>query len=103
MVIRSKGFRSKTRQLMRKAPRKRGLPPVSHFLREFEKGATVAIVLEPASHGGMPHPRFQGLTGTVAGRQGRAYVVKVYQGNKLKTVVAGPEHLKLIAVAKKTE
>jgi large subunit ribosomal protein L21e len=103
MVIRSHGFRNKTRQLLRKSPRKRGLPPVSHFLREYAEGQTVAIVLESASHGGMPHPRFQGLTGVVTGKQGRAYVVKVYQGNKLKTVVAGPEHLKLIANQAKPE
>ena len=42
----------------------------------------------------MPHRRFQGRTGHIEGRQGRAWVVKVKDGNMMKTVVARPEHLR---------
>jgi large subunit ribosomal protein L21e len=42
----------------------------------------------------MPHRRFQGKTGIIAGIQGRAYVVSVSDGDMQKTVVARPEHLR---------
>ena len=44
----------------------------------------------------MPHRRFQGRTGEIAGTQGRAYVIRVADGNMMKTVVARPEHLRPI-------
>jgi large subunit ribosomal protein L21e len=44
----------------------------------------------------MPHRRFQGRTGIITGTQGRAYVIRVSDGNMEKTVVARPEHLKPI-------
>ena len=43
---------------------------------------------------GMPHRRFQGRTGFIQGRQGKAWVVSVKDGNMQKTVVARPEHLR---------
>ena len=39
---------------------------------------------------------FQGRTGEIAGTQGRAYVIRVADGNMMKTVVARPEHLRPI-------
>ena len=42
----------------------------------------------------MPHRRFQGRTGTVSGKQGRAYVISVKDGNMAKTIVSRPEHLR---------
>ena len=52
------------------------------------------MVIDPSVHYGTPHSRFQGKTGVVTGQQGRAFVVELYDGNKLKTVIARPEHLK---------
>ncbi len=99
MVQRSKGFRSKTRSLMSKRPRDRGNPPPSHRLRVFDVGSSVAIVINPSVHKGMPHPRFQGLTGKVVAQRGDAFIIEAYAKNKLKTVIARPEHLKLITAA----
>jgi large subunit ribosomal protein L21e len=94
MAVRSKGIRSKSRQILRKSPRKRGAPPPSHALREFPEGSSVAIVIDSAVHGGMPHIRFQGTTGVVLGRQGESIVVAIRAGNKPKHLVVRPEHLK---------
>jgi large subunit ribosomal protein L21e len=44
----------------------------------------------------MPAIRFQGKTGTVIGTQGRAFVLAVKDGNKIKTVLATPEHMKKV-------
>ena len=79
--------------MMRKSPRDRGLSPITREFQSYEKGERVNIVIDPSVHKGMPFSRFQGLTGTVRGRQGAAVVVDVKSGNKMKTVVARPEHL----------
>ncbi|MCK4718824.1 MAG: 50S ribosomal protein L21e [Thermoplasmata archaeon] len=96
MVRRSHGLRVMTRHVLRKRPRDRGMPPVTHSLIMFETGEKASIVIDPSIHHGMPHRRFQGLTGTVMGKQGRAYVVNVKVGNAKKTVVANPEHLRKV-------
>lgn len=97
MVRRSKGIRGKSRHILQKHKRERGLQSITRHLREYPDGTTVAVNLDPASHVGMPHLRFQGLTGVIAGRQGHAYVVKLYHGNKPKIVIANPEHLKVVS------
>jgi len=53
-------------------------------------------MLDPSIHHGMPAIRFHGKTGTVAGTQGRAYVLDVKDGNKIKTVLATPEHMRKV-------
>ncbi len=98
---RSKGFRSKTRSKLRKHPRDRGNPPPSHSLRDYPVGTSVAITLNPAIHRGMPHPRFQGLTGKVVGKRGNSFLVDAYSKNKLKHLIARPEHLRLITAVVK--
>ncbi len=93
MPVRSKGLRSKTRHLLLKDPRKRGMLPPNRVLAQFEAGARVAIKIEPSQHSGMTHKRFQGLTGTVRGKQGDAFVVDVLHGNMPKVLVVRAEHL----------
>lgn len=97
MVERSKGIRSKSRHILRHRPRERGMPPVTKSLAHFEEGSKVSIKINPTVHGGMPHVRFQGTTGTVVGRQGEAYRVQITVGRKQKELVVRPEHLKQVA------
>ena len=94
MVKASKGLRRKTRNILGKTPRTTGMSPITHEFRNFEVGEKVNVVIDPAVHHGMPHMRFQGKTGVVSGKQGRAYVVELKDGDKPKTVVTRPEHLK---------
>lgn len=96
MVVRSKGLRSKSRHILRHKPRERGMPPVTHSLREFPQGSKVAIKIDPSIHKGMPHIRFQGETGTVMGKQGRAFRISIVSGNKPKQLVVRAEHLKAV-------
>ena len=72
----------------------RGRISIRRAMHAYEPGIRVAIVLDGSTQGGMPHRRFQGRTGHIEGRQGRAWVVKVKDGNMMKTVVARPEHLR---------
>mgnify|MGYP000026501800 CR=1 FL=1 len=93
MVKRSKGIRSKSRHILRKKPRHRGMSPLTRALQQFEVGDSVNIIIDPSVHHGMPHIRFQGLTGKIEGMQGRSYLVGLRDGKKQKTLVVRPEHL----------
>jgi len=93
----SKGFRSGTRQILRKRPRERGLPPLSRILYKYEIGEKAVIKIDPAIHKGMPHPRFHGKVGVIIEKRGRAYVLEIRDGNKLKKIIARPEHLRPIS------
>ena len=89
----SRGPRTKTRNLLKKSVRARGLSPITKGLQIFEAGEKVNIVIDPSIHKGMPFSRFHGLTGVVVAARGKAYEVSVKDGNKTKIVVARPEHL----------
>lgn len=90
---RSKGYRSKTRALLRKRPRERGKIGLSRLLRTFNPGDKVTIRIDPSVHKGMPHRRYHGRIGTVKERRGRSYVIEVAEGKQTRTVIARPEHV----------
>ena len=96
MVKRSKGIRSKSRHILRKKPRDRGLKSITRSLQEFEKGESVNIVIDPSVHKGMPHIRFHGYTGKIEGKQGEAYLVGITDGKKHKTLIIKPDHLRRV-------
>lgn len=89
----SKGYRHRTRSLLRKKSRERGKVGLSKILREYELGDRVIIKLDPSIHKGMPHRRFQGKVGIVENRRGQAYLVNVTQGKAVKEIIVRPEHL----------
>ena len=93
MVKSSKGFRSRSRGTFTKEVRDRGLPPITSFLREFAVGDRVVVRIEASDPHGQPHPRYQGRTCTVVGKQGRAYRIAFSDGGKKKELVATPIHL----------
>jgi len=88
------GPRKKTRYKFKKDLRERGLPPVTCVIQNFDIGQQVHIVCNPSIQKGMPHRRFHGLTGTVLGRRGRAWMLTIRDGNAEKIVIARPQHLK---------
>lgn len=92
----SVGYRNRTRTLLKKGPRERGLSPINRILREYAEGEKVVIKIDPSTVKGMPHRRFHGRTGTVVEKRGRAYVVRVHMGGFEKTIIAKPEHIKPI-------
>jgi len=91
-LARSRGFRRKTRYLLRKNF-VRGL---SYLLYDHKVGDKVVIDIDPSEHKGMPHRRFQGKVGVVEKVGRRALTVKVNIGNKEKSVTARLNHVKPI-------
>lgn len=93
MPRKSKGYRKRTRSLLRKKPRERGKVGLSKILREYEPGQKVVVKINSTIHKGMPHRRYHGRIGVIANKRGRAYVVGVTQGKAVKEIIVRPEHL----------
>ena len=91
---RSKETRQGTRSILKRSKNQKGRLNIRRVMHTYTPGDRVAIVLDGGQQMGMPHRRFQGRTGFIQKRQGKAWVVAVKDGNMKKTVVARPEHLK---------
>jgi large subunit ribosomal protein L21e len=87
------GMRKKSRDKLSRTVRARGKSSVVRAIQEFETGAMVHVIIDPSIHKGMPHPRFHGKTGEVVGTRGRAFVLRVTDGDATKTLITLPEHL----------
>jgi large subunit ribosomal protein L21e len=92
MAKKSQGFRIKTRKKLSRGVRYR--PLITKFVQQFELGEKVVIEQEPSSFKGMPFSRFKGMVGEIIEKRGKAYVIKVKIGNKIKKIISKPEHLK---------
>jgi len=88
MVRKSYGTRRGTRKKL-KSKKGKG---ITRFLRKFEIGENVRIIID-ASQKKMPFHRFHGTTGKVVGKRGRAYIIQVKEGKSIKTVITKPEHI----------
>ena len=91
-LARSRGFRRKTRYILRK----KFVRGLSYLLHDYKSGDKVAVDIDPREHKGMPHRRFQGKTGVVDSVGKRTLVVKVNIGNKEKIVISRLNHIKPI-------
>jgi large subunit ribosomal protein L21e len=91
--MKARGYRRKTRSLLRRRVRERGKTGLSKMLREYKSGDRVVVKLDPSIHKGMPHRRFHGRIGVIENKRGQAYVVNVTQGKAVKEIIVRPEHL----------
>ena len=69
---------------------------LSRLLQTYEPGQKVVIDLAANTVKGMPHRRYQGRVATIVEKRGRAYVLAVPMGGMVKTLIARPEHLRLL-------
>jgi len=89
----SKGFRSRTRKLLRRKPRERGKTGLSKILYEYKPGEKVVVKIDPSVHKGMPHRRYHGKIGVIVNKRGRGYILNVTQGKAVKEIIVRPEHI----------
>ncbi|MFX0195578.1 MAG: 50S ribosomal protein L21e [Candidatus Hodarchaeota archaeon] len=94
MVRKSKGTWFKSRHLLKKPTRKKGMPPLSSILREYTNGDRVTVILEPSVQRGRPHRRFHGKTGIIVGKRGRSYLINMKDMGREKLIISRPEHLR---------
>ena len=94
MTKRIGGLRRKTRYKFRKEKGKKGKISLTEYFQSFNSGDKVHLGVEPSIQKGMYHPRFMGKTGTVKGKRGRCYEIKINDLGKEKVLVIHPIHLK---------
>lgn len=90
----SNGPLTGTREKLSNKPRDRGISPPQRAVQEFEDGQMVHLKIDPSSPKGRFHPRFDGRTGEVTGKQGQAFKVHINDQGKDKTLLVRPEHLR---------
>ncbi len=97
-MVTSKGFRRKSRGYLLKPKGSRSGPSPDIYLKEYNVGDRVYIVIDPATHKGSPHRRYHGKVGEVVEKRGRGYIVAVKLGNKVKKLSLLPNHIKGVVV-----
>lgn len=92
MVKRSTGLQSGRSKKLRKriGTRKVG---TSRLLKNFNIGDKVHLDLR-IGYEPIPHGRYRGRTGMIIGRRGAAYIVSLMDGNKKRTLISHPVHLR---------
>jgi large subunit ribosomal protein L21e len=90
----SNGPKKGTRNKLKNDPRDRGTSPPQRAVQQFEAGDVVHLAIDPSSNDGAFHPRFNGHTGTVSGKQGTAYKVEIKDDGVEKTLIVKPAHLR---------
>ena len=83
-----------TRNKLSNDPRDRGTSPPQRAIQEYDVGQKVHLKLDPSVSDGRFHPRFNGHTGEVVGKQGSAFKVEINDGGKKKTLIAKAAHLR---------
>jgi large subunit ribosomal protein L21e len=94
MVKKSKGYRARTRILLKKKPRERGKLGLNRLLHNYVSEEKVSIKIDPSVHKGMPHRRYHGKIATIIEKRGRSYVIEVPVKSIKKTLILRPEHIK---------
>lgn len=90
----SNGPRQGTRRKLANDPRERGTSPPQRAIQEYDEGQKVHLKIDPSVQDGRFHPRFDGQTGVVSGKQGSAFKVQINDGGKDKTVLVAAAHLR---------
>ena len=76
-----------------KRVREKGKLRLSSYFKKIDDGANVAIVTDAGVRASFPK-RLKGMSGKVSGSRGKFKIVKIKDGNKLKTFIIHPVHLK---------
>lgn len=90
----SNGPLTNTRNKLSNDPRERGTSPPQRAIAEYDEGQQVHLKIDPSIAEGRFHPRFDGHTGTVVGKQGDAFKVEITDGGKDKTLIVTASHLR---------
>lgn len=76
-----------------KSVREKGKLSLGSYFKKLNDGDNVALVVDRGVKSSFP-PRLQGYSGRVAGVRGKFKLVEIKDGNKLKTFIVHPVHLK---------
>ncbi len=91
--MKSKGIRRKSREVLKKKPREKGMQPLGRMLYKYNGGDKVVVKIDSSIHKGMPHPRYNGKIGIVVEQRGKAYVIELRDFERTRELIVRPEHL----------
>ena len=94
MVTRKGGPRRRSRHTLKKNKREKGKISISRYLAKFTKGDKVVLAAEPAVQKALYHRRFHGKKGIIQKQRGNCYEVNIKDGDKIKTLIIHPIHMK---------
>ncbi|HLI46995.1 MAG TPA: hypothetical protein VKU94_07375 [Geobacterales bacterium] len=86
----TKGYRKRMRKLFSSSRARRGL---SQYMIDYEIGEFVHININPINMSTAPHKRYQGMVGKIVGKRGKAYIIEVRLGSKIKKIITTKEHI----------
>jgi large subunit ribosomal protein L21e len=86
----TKGYRKKTRKLLSYRRARKGL---SQYMINYDIGEKVIININPIRIETAPHKRYQGKVGTIVGIRGKAYMIELNVGSKVKKIITTKEHI----------
>ena len=78
---------------VKKRYREKGKLRLSEYFKKLKEGDRVAIVKEPSVKSGF-HIRMRGKSGVIEGARGKAYIVRIKDNKKEKTLIMRAIHLK---------
>jgi len=73
--------------------RERGKLKLSSYFKKIDDGASVALVTDAGVRCSYPK-RLKGMSGKVLESRGRFKLVEIKDGNKAKTIIVHPVHLR---------
>ena len=76
-----------------KKVREKGKLKLSSYFKKIDDGANVAIVTDAGIRSSYPK-RIKGMSGKVIESRGKFKLVEIKDGNKAKTIIVHPVHLK---------
>lgn len=79
----------------RKKVREKGKLRLSRYFKQIDDGAKVAVVTDRGVRAAFPK-RIQGMSGTVLESRGKFKLVKLKEGDKMKTFIMHPAHLRVL-------
>ena len=79
----------------RKRIREKGKLRLSSYFKKIGDGTSVSLVVEGGVRASFPR-RLKGMSGKVSGSRGKFKLVEIKDGNKLKTFIIHPVHLKVL-------
>lgn len=79
----------------RKKIREKGKLRLSQYFKKIDDGANVAVVTDVGVRAMFPK-RLKGMNGKVVGSRGKFKLVQIKTGDKMKTFVIHPVHLRVL-------
>ena len=73
--------------------REKGKLRLSSYFKKIEDGASVALVTDTGVRASYPK-RMKGMSGKVISSRGKFKLLEIKDGNKLKTLIVHPVHLR---------